>query len=48
MMVDLYLSGDNLFWGFPGGSEVKNLPAVQKTQVPALGQENPLEKGMTT
>ena len=48
MMVDLYLSSDNLFQGFPGGSEVKNLPAVQKTQVPALGQENPLEKGMTT
>ena len=27
---------------------VKNLPAVQETQVQYLGQEDPLEKGMTT
>ena len=27
---------------------VKNLPAVQETQVPSLGQEDLLEKGMTT
>ena len=27
---------------------VKNLPAMQETQVPSLGQEDPLEKGMTT
>ena len=27
---------------------VKNLPAVQKTQVQSLGQEDPLEKGMAT
>ena len=47
-MVDLYLPIDNVFSGFPGGSEVKNLPAVHKTQVPLLGQENPLEKGMTS
>ena len=25
---------------------VKNLPAMQKTQVRSLGQEDPLEKGM--
>ena len=25
---------------------VKNLPAMQETQVPSLGQEDPLEKGM--
>ena len=25
---------------------VKNLPAMQKTQVQSLGWENPLEKGM--
>ena len=25
---------------------VKNLPAMQETQVQSLGQENPLEKGM--
>ena len=27
---------------------VKNLPAVQVTQVQSLGQEDPLEKGMAT
>ena len=33
---------------FPGGSVVKNLPAMQETQVQSLGQEDPLEKGMAT
>ena len=27
---------------------VKNVPAVQKTQVRSLGREDPLEKGMAT
>ena len=27
---------------------VKNLPAIQETQVPSLGQKDPLEKGMAT
>ena len=27
---------------------VKNLPAMQETQVQSLGQEEPLEKGMAT
>ena len=27
---------------------VKNLPAVQETQVQSLDQEDPMEKGMTT
>ena len=27
---------------------VKNLPAMQKTQVRSLGREDPLEKGMAT
>ena len=27
---------------------VKNLPAVQETRVPSLGQEDPLEKEMAT
>ena len=27
---------------------VKNLPAVQETQVRSLGKEDPLEKGMAT
>ena len=37
--------------GFPGGSVVKNLPAVQEmqeTRVSSLGQEDPLEEGMAT
>ena len=34
--------------GFPGGSVLKNLPAMQETRVPPLGQEDPLEKGMAT
>ena len=32
--------------GFPGGSRVKNLPAIQEMWVQSLGQEDPLEKGM--
>ena len=28
------------------GSEVKNLPARRETQVPSLGREDPLEKGI--
>ena len=35
--------------GFPGGSAVKNLPAMQKSQekwVLSLGREDPLEVGM--
>ena len=34
--------------GFPGGSAVKNPPAVQETQVRTLGQEDSLEEGMAT
>ena len=34
--------------GFPGGSEVKNLPAIQEIQVWFLGWEDPLEEGMET
>ena len=40
---------NELNWeGFPGGSVVKNLPAVQQTQIQSLGQEDPLEKEMAT
>ena len=35
-----------LKWGFPGDSVVKNLPAIQETQVRALAWEDPLEKEM--
>ena len=34
--------------GFPGGSVVKNLPAIQETQVWSLGHADPLEKEMAT
>ena len=34
--------------GFLGAQMVKNLPAVQETQVRSLGQEDPLEKGKAT
>ena len=36
---------------FPGGSAVKNLPAMQEkqeTRVPSLGWEDPLEEGVAT
>ena len=36
------------YWGLPGGSVIKNLPAVQETQVWSLGQEDLLKKEMTT
>ena len=32
--------------GSPVSQTVKNLPAMQKTQVPSLGREDPLEKEM--
>ena len=32
----------------PGGSAVKNLSAMQETQVQSLGQQDPLEKEMAT
>ena len=39
------------FWGFPSGSAVKKLPAMQEPQevrVWSLGQEDPLEEEMAT
>ena len=32
--------------GFPGGTVVKNLPAIQEMQVRFLGGEDPLEREM--
>ena len=34
--------------GFPGGSEVKNLPVMQEMWFQSLSQEDPLEKEMAT
>ena len=36
------------FYGTLVAQMVKNLPAIQETQVQSLGQEDPLEKGMAT
>ena len=42
------LMRDRVLTWFPSGSAVKNLLAMQETQVRFLGQEAPLEKGMAT
>ena len=34
-------------WGFLVARLIKNLPSIQGTQIQSLGQEDPLEKGMT-
>jgi len=34
--------------GFTGGSNGKELPAMQETQVQPLGREDPLEKELAT
>ena len=52
MWKDFSFSFANIFFifckysNFPGGSEVKHLPAMRETQVWMLGQEDPLEKEM--
>ena len=52
--VSLILLSAPFFWrtssmmGFPGGSAVKYLLAVQKIWVQSLGWDDPLEKGMAT
>ena len=43
MCIDIHITE-----GLTGGSAVKNPPAVQKTRVQSLGQEDPLEKKMAT
>ena len=42
----LELADANYYTGFPGGSEVEDLPAIQEMLVQSLGQENTLEKEM--
>ena len=47
----LIISGDQRFRGsldFLVAQMVKNLPAMQETQVPFLGWEDPLERRMAT
>ena len=38
----------NIKGGFPDGSVLKNLPAMQETQVRYLGQKDPVEKKVAT
>ena len=37
-----------MVWAFLAAQTVKNLPAMQETQVQSLSWEDPLEKGMAT
>ena len=49
--MSVYLSAKfnaSLDKGFPGGSMVKNPPAMQEIWVRFLGQEDPLGKGLAT
>ena len=45
MCVCIYINRET---GFPGRSAARNLPAMQETQVPSLGRENPMEKETAT
>ena len=47
-MLVLLITFLNDLRGFPGGSAVKNRPAMQETWVQSLGWEDPLEKEMAT
>ena len=46
-IISFFLWLSSIPLDFPGDS-VKNLPAMQETQVQSLGQKDPLEKGMAT
>ena len=46
VFISITLGGGS--WDFPGGSVVKNLPAMQETQVQSLSWEDPLEECMAT
>ena len=47
-LYTLFLSSYSLLRASLMAQTIKNLPAVQKTQVRSLGWEDPLEKGMAT
>ena len=44
----IVITKSNSKQSFPGGSLVKNLPAMQEMRVLSLGQEDSLEKEMAT
>ena len=45
--TDVYVN-KHVYWASLVAQSVKNLPAVQETQVRSLGWEDPLEKEMAT
>ena len=48
LLIPCDLAGNYYSPGFPGDSVVKNPPAMQEMCILFLGQEDPLEKEMTT
>ena len=42
-MVIYFLVVVCICWGFPGGSVIKNLSAMQEMQALSLGKEDPLK-----
>ena len=48
VILIIFLSHCGFNQGFPGGLAVKNLPAMQETQIRFLGREDLLEEGMAT
>ena len=48
MFEDLFGTTNFIGWASLVAQTVKNLPTVQETRVQSLGQEDPLEKEMTT
>ena len=51
LYIYIYILSVYTYIGFPGGSVVKNTPAMQEpqeTQVRSLGQEDPLEEGIAS
>ena len=48
VILIIFLSHCGFNQGFPGGLAVKNLPAMQETQIRFLGREAVLEEGMAT
>ena len=50
-LVPCIITRIHIYTGFPGGSVVKNPPAMQETwemQAQSLGRENPLQEEMAT
>ena len=47
-MITVFYPSASPILGFPGGLEVKSLPAMQETWVQSLGWEDPLEEEMAT